>query len=49
MQSPDVEVIALGEHVDYWNELGWKDRFSTHDYTLRQEDYARLAGGRQHR
>ena len=41
MQSPDVEIIALGEHVDYWNELGWKDRFSTHEYTLRQEDYAR--------
>ncbi len=40
MQSPEIEIIALGEHVDYWNELGWKDRFSTHEYTVRQEDYA---------
>jgi hypothetical protein len=34
------EVIALGEHVDYWNELGWKDRFSSAEYTQRQERYA---------
>ena len=38
------EIIALGEHVDYWNELGWKDRFSAHQYSLRQEDYARRFG-----
>ena len=34
-----VEVIPLGFHVDYWNELGWRDRFSMHDFTLRQEMY----------
>jgi hypothetical protein len=34
------EVVALGEHVDYWNELGWKDRFSSSDYTQRQGRYA---------
>jgi hypothetical protein len=34
------EVVALGEHVDYWNELGWKDRFSSADYTQRQGRYA---------
>jgi hypothetical protein len=34
------EVVALGEHVDYWNELGWKDRFSSTDYTQRQGRYA---------
>ena len=34
------EVIPLGFHVDYWNYLGWQDRFSSHAYTARQEQYA---------
>jgi len=34
------EIIPLGFHVDYWNYLGWQDRFSSHEYTLRQERYA---------
>jgi len=32
-------VIALEEHVDYWDHLGWRDRFSSHDLTLRQNEY----------
>jgi hypothetical protein len=36
-----VQVVALGEHVDYWDGLGWKDRFSAPAFTLRQERYAR--------
>lgn len=35
-----VEVIALGQHVDYWNRLGWKDPFSSAQFTQRQRDYA---------
>lgn len=38
---PDIEVIPLSEHVDYWNNLGWKDRFSAQLFTLRQQDYGR--------
>ena len=37
----DVEVLAFEEHVDYWNHLGWTDPFSSHDWTERQEQYAR--------
>jgi hypothetical protein len=33
------DVIALGEHVDYWDQLGWKDRFSSATLTNRQHVY----------
>ncbi len=34
------QAIVLGEHVTYWDRLGWKDRFSAETFTLRQEEYA---------
>jgi hypothetical protein len=32
--------IPIKLHVDYWNYLGWKDRFSQPKFTQRQRDYA---------
>ncbi|GAB4346866.1 MAG: hypothetical protein Kow006_05860 [Gammaproteobacteria bacterium] len=35
------EVVPVAFHVDYWNYLGWRDRFSAPEYSQRQRDYAR--------
>jgi hypothetical protein len=32
-------VIAIEEHVDYWNHDGWTDPFSSSEWTQRQTDY----------
>jgi len=34
------EAITLAFHVDYWDRLGWKDRFSSPLYSRRQEVYS---------
>jgi hypothetical protein len=40
-ESKDKLVYILAFHVDYWNRLGWKDQFSSADFSKRQHDYAR--------
>lgn len=40
----DAEIIALKEHVDYWNHLGWKDPFSGAQFSERQNSYAKAFG-----
>jgi hypothetical protein len=38
------QFIPLAFHVDYWDYLGWKDRFSDPAYSSRQRQYARGGG-----
>jgi hypothetical protein len=34
------KLILMGEHVDYWNYIGWTDRFSSAAFSERQNNYA---------
>jgi hypothetical protein len=36
---PDADILALEEHVDYWDSLGWRDRFSSQQFSARQNAY----------
>jgi hypothetical protein len=38
------QIVALEEHVDYWNHLGWSDPFSSDFYSQRQNEYAQVFG-----
>lgn len=38
------EIIAIEEHVDYWDQQGWRDPFSSADWTERQRQYAGVLG-----
>jgi len=39
-EDKDEPVYILAFHVDYWNNLGWKDEFSDARYSNRQKQYA---------
>ena len=39
-------VVALAFHVDYWDRLGWKDRFASPAYTQRQAQQQAGSGAR---
>lgn len=36
LPNDELDVLALAFHVDYWDYLGWKDRFGSPRYTSRQ-------------
>ena len=42
----DPSVVALAFHVDYWDRLGWKDRFASPAFTQRQAQQMRPSGAR---
>lgn len=42
----NAEIITLAFHVDYWNYLGWKDEFSSAEYSQRQNTYSKVLGVR---
>src|SRR5690606_37295655 len=37
--SQDPSIVSISWHVDYWNDLGWKDTLSQPDFTERQRSY----------
>lgn len=40
------EVVALAFHVDYWDRLGWADRFASPAFTQRQAQQQAVNGSR---
>jgi hypothetical protein len=34
------DFVPLAFHVDYWDHLGWRDRFAAKEWTARQQTYA---------
>lgn len=42
--TPD-KVVPLALHVDYWDYIGWKDRFADPRFTARQRELAALSRG----
>ena len=40
------DVIALEFHVDYWDYIGWKDRFARPEFTARQHQYRQTLNSR---
>lgn len=46
MLASDPRILPLALHVDYWDYIGWADRFAQPIFTDRQRDYAKAVGSR---
>lgn len=40
------DLLPLSFHVDYWDYIGWQDRFAAPAFSQRQRDYAKAKGER---
>lgn len=46
MLAMDPSIMPLALHVDYWDYIGWADKFASPKFTERQKAYASVAGTR---
>jgi hypothetical protein len=46
MLASDPRILPLALHVDYWDYIGWADKFAQAKFTDRQRAYARAIGSR---
>jgi len=46
MLASDPRILPLALHVDYWDYIGWADKFAQPAFTDRQRAYAKMEGSR---
>lgn len=46
MLASDPRILPLALHVDYWDYIGWADKFAQAKFTDRQRAYAKAIGSR---
>jgi hypothetical protein len=46
MLAANPQILPLALHVDYWDYIGWADKFAHAQFTDRQRSYARAIGSR---
>ena len=44
--ASDPRILPLALHVDYWDYIGWEDKFAQEKFTDRQRAYAKAVGSR---
>lgn len=46
MLASNPQILPLALHVDYWDYIGWEDKFADPKFTDRQKAYAKAVGSR---